>query len=147
MKLSWGTIIVIVYTVFVIGTLTMVYIFINQDVSLVTENYYAEEIKYQNQIEKKKNSESLDKNISVIMNEGYVDIVFPEITQPEKIKGEIEFYRPSDQERDFIADIQLDSTYTFRVPFNKLKRGYWKIKIDWSDGIKEYYYEKNLMIS
>ncbi|AFN74754.1 cbb3-type cytochrome c oxidase maturation protein CcoH [Melioribacter roseus P3M-2] len=147
MKLSWGTIIVIVYTVFVIGTLTMVYIFMNQDVSLVTENYYAEEIKYQNQIEKKKNSESLDKNISVIMNEGYVDIVFPEITQPEKIKGEIEFYRPSDQERDFIADIQLDSTYTFRVPFNKLKRGYWKIKIDWSDGIKEYYYEKNLMIS
>lgn len=147
MKLSWGTIIVVVYTVFVVGTLTMVYIFMNQDVSLVTENYYAEEIVYQNQIEKKKNSASLDKNISIILNDGYVDIIFPEVTQPEKIKGKIEFYRPSDEARDFTADIQLDSSYVLRIPFKNVKQGYWKIKIDWSDGIKEYYYEKNLMVS
>ncbi|MGK9476187.1 FixH family protein [Melioribacter sp. OK-6-Me] len=147
MKLSWGTIIVITYTLFVIGTLTMVYIFMNQDVSLVSENYYAEEIKYQNQIDKKKNSASLEKNIAVLLNDGSVDIVFPELTLPEKIKGKIKFYRPSDETSDFTADIQLDSTYTLKIPLDNLKPGYWKIIIDWSDGIKEYYLERNLMIS
>jgi len=55
MKISWGYKIVIGYLAFVLGILFLVYKANQQKFDLVTEDYYGEELKYQNIIDQKSN--------------------------------------------------------------------------------------------
>ena len=52
LKLSWGTGIVISFVVFMSSTLAVVIYLMNQDVDLVTRDYYKKELAYQDQIER-----------------------------------------------------------------------------------------------
>ena len=54
MKINWGTKIVILYSSFVIMMLGMVFFAVNQEFHLVTDNYYEEELLFQEQINQKR---------------------------------------------------------------------------------------------
>jgi hypothetical protein len=52
MKISWGTGIAIFYSFFVIAMLVFVYAATNQDISLVSDTYYEEDLSYQVKLDK-----------------------------------------------------------------------------------------------
>ena len=146
MRISWGILIIISFVIFAAGIVTMVAISFSSSTDLVSENYYEQEIKYQDQIDILTNSVSLDKNVSVesegsdvilrISNAGYV----------KDMKGYIYFYRSSDAGRDFKIDFRPDADGVQKISSGNLYRGSWKVKLSLNDGSKDFFVEKNIFI-
>ena len=76
-KFSWGTGILIVIIIFMTLTITTVVYLMNQDVDLVTDNYYAKEIKYQQQIDRMNRTNEMDEELKINSEDGYIRLIFP----------------------------------------------------------------------
>ncbi len=146
-KFNWGTGILLTTVVFMSLIVAMVVHFMNQDVDLVTDNYYEKEIKYQNQIDKMERTYALSEDINIAYKAGMVKLIFPGNKSAEKIIGSIHFYRPSDFKKDFKLPVKIDESGVQKITTASLAKGYWKIKIDWECGKNKYYTERSIMIN
>jgi hypothetical protein len=147
MKINWGTGIVIAFISF-IGFILYLVITMSTNKKyehdLVTEEYYKEELQYQNEINKLNNAKNLNTNIVYNKtNEGVV-IQFPKDFDAEKITGKMFLYRPSNKQLDFETTISLSKTYLL-IPDKRLVDGRWDIKIDWQYNGKNYLYKKSII--
>lgn len=144
MKLNWGSGIAITYILFMAGVLILVFIFMNQDVHLVTDDYYAKEIEYQQQIDKVERTKLLSEQPVVTFSDGVFMVSFPKSVK-NIINGEIQIYRPSDSNLDKTASIFLDAEnrQLIKPPINL--PGLWKVKIDWTRNDTNYYNEKIIL--
>jgi hypothetical protein len=143
--MNWGKGILAVCIIFVIGVGVMVYISVNKNIDLVTKNYYEEEIKYQQQIDKINNSNNLKKQLIMQQNDGSLVIIFPD-DEYRDIKGEISFYRPSDAKKDFKIPIILSGQNQQVIATNSLQKGLWKVQVNWNKSGVDYYNEEKLMV-
>ncbi len=105
MKINWGSGIAIFYSLFVI---TMVYAVVRStqfDNSLVSDHYYADDLKYQEKFDKLSNAQGLKQDLEIQTAESgsQVELFFP--SELGKVHGEIYFFCPSDQSRDFKVNI------------------------------------------
>lgn len=147
MKLNWGTGIGAVYIFFMIGVLIMVAIFMNQDVSLETKDYYSKGIAYQNEIDKLNRTKELPEQLQINLDKDKVVFQFPQLFDSKILSGKIYFYRPSNSGMDFHSPIALDSNLTQSISTVSLEKGLWKIKTDWNVNSTEYFTEKIIMIN
>jgi hypothetical protein len=146
-KLSWGTGILISIIVFMsITILTGIYL-MNQDVQLVTENYYEKDLKYQNQIDKLNRTAALEENVEIKFDGSAVEIIFPESFQNKRISGEVYFYRPSERKKDFKIPLTLTPDLKQIIPVTRIDKGFWRIKLNWNMEGKEYYNERAITIN
>jgi hypothetical protein len=146
MKISWGTGIAIFYTLFVVFMIAMVVYSKSFDNTLVVDNYYEEDLKYQSHIDKLANSKALANDL-VIRQQSEAKVVqflFP----PEfaKVEGKILFYRADDGTRDFLVKIQPSPQGLVEVPTRNLAAGRWTIKVNWSGDGKAFYKEETLVL-
>jgi len=146
-KINWGTGIIIAFICFIAFILYFVIAMntnkkYNHD--LVTEDYYNEELQYQNDIDKQNNAKSLNKNITYHKtNEGII-IQFPKELEIEKITGKVFLYRPSNKQLDFEIPISLSNTHLL-IPDKSLVDGRWNIKIDWQYNGNSYLFKETIM--
>lgn len=145
MKLHWGAGIFIIYGVFVLGILSMAAYYMGQDVQLVSKEYYDDEVRYQDKIEKLKRTYALKDEVSFRTVDEKVRISFPK-TFHEKISGEIVFFRPSDKKLDFRQDLNIDSNGVQFVDFRGKSKGLWKAELNWKAGSREYLTEEIISI-
>ncbi|WP_248723944.1 FixH family protein [Seonamhaeicola sp. ML3] len=146
MKLNWGTGIVLAF----IGFISFIMYFIitmniddSYDHDLVSENYYAEELAYQKDIDKLKNSKALSENITYKKTEKGLTIVFPSNKDFKNITGKVFLYRPSNKQLDFESTISLSNPYLL-IPDSRLVDGRWNIKIDWQYDGMSYLYKESI---
>jgi nitrogen fixation protein FixH len=147
MKVNWGKGIFFAYTLFITASLLSVILFMNQDVELVSMNYYEKEIKYQNRINAIKHTKDLNADVRIESFNNTISLKFPDSCLNEKISGEIVFYRPSDEKKDFRLSVNLNPNGYQTLKSDMLTRGLWKVKIAWKSGINEFYSEKPVMIN
>jgi len=147
LKFNWGFGIAATYIVFVVITLVMVYIFMNQDVSLETDNYYTKGIQYQEQIDKINRTKNLPEQIEVSVTKSNIAFSFPKIFNANEFQGKIFLYRPDNKLKDFTVDIEPDTSHLQSISTADLDRGLWKIKVDWSAKGNTYYNEKLIMVN
>ncbi len=136
--MNWGKSIALFYSLFVIAILCVVVFAFRQDVNIISEDYYQQEIAYEEQITRIKNTNKLPIKPSVILKRSYVEIIFPKDLTP---KGDILFFRPSDGSKDRRIPISLGANGTQQIDFSTQQKGKWIAKLLWSDGAKEYYQE------
>ena len=146
MKFNWGTGIVLAF----IGFIAFIMYFIvsmniddKYDHDLVSEDYYADELHYQNDINKLKNSKDLESNISYQKNNDGLLIKFPKNIDYKQIKGKVFLYRPSNKQLDFEAAISLSNPYLL-IPDKRLVDGRWNIKVDWQYKGKSYLFKESI---
>jgi len=146
-KINWGTGIVIAFICFIAFILYFV-IAMNTnkkyDHDLVTEDYYKEELEYQNDIDKQNNAKALSENISYSKTAEGIVIQFPKDIDTKKITGNVFLYRPSNKQLDFETSISLSNSYLL-IPDNSLVDGRWNIKIDWQYNGKSYLFKETLI--
>ena len=146
MKINWGTGIVLAF----IGFISFIMYFIitmnvnnKYDHDLVSEDYYADELQYQKDIDKLKNAKTLEENISYKrVTEGLV-INFPSGVDYKKITGKVFLYRPSNKQLDFETSISLSHS-NLLIPDKRLVDGRWNIKIDWQYKAKSYLFKESI---
>ena len=142
--MNWGWKIVVVYSAFVVMTLSMAFFFMRQKVDLVADDYYKQEIEYQGQMDKISNAKSL-KNpvfISYSMENKAITLNFPVEHIEKDLKGKIHFYRPSNADEDKAFEIHPMDSGEQVISVSSLSKGLWKIKISWTVGSESYFDEK-----
>lgn len=149
MKISWGIIVTVLYSGFVLLVLIMVMFSFNQRVDLVTDNYYEKELRYQEQIDKVNRTSQLSEKLDFQLDNKTVLIKFPNKPDPDNPDNIVHFYRPSNSNYDKIVKIVTDSLNVQKIELNKEKffKGFWRIRINWvSKGIS-YYAEKEFFLN
>jgi len=145
-KLNWGSGIAIVISVFTIAGLSFIYYAFHQDVNLVKDNYYQDEIKYQDRIEEIKRTAKLSDKLEIKVSGSNILFNFPQNVNKDKIKGNILLYRPSDRKHDIFFPIELDSLSEQIKSTEKLVSGMWKAQVKWEIDTLSYYTEKIIMV-
>lgn len=146
--MNWGWKIVFLYSGFVVMTLGMVFYFMREKVDLVAEDYYKQEIAYQDQIDKMSNSQNMDQPLSIELDQQASSAIirFPMEHVALGLKGNVELYRPANSAEDRNFAILTDSTGVQVISIDGYSRGLWRIKVFWNSGGKEYYSEKTLTL-
>lgn len=147
MKFHWGARIFFIYGLFVAGVLAMVIFFMNQDVDLVTEDYYKDEISYQERIDKISRTKKLVDDISFLFDGSNLKLKYPDAFSPVSIKGNVLFYRPSDLKEDIKLDVMPDTAGVQAIDVSGLKKGMWKVQVDWMVNNTSYYSESIININ
>lgn len=145
-KISWGTGIVIGIIVFVVISVSMTVIFMTQDVDLVADKYYENSLQYQVEIDKQSRTKSLDEQVKINFNGEVINILFPSAYLDKNISGEIYFYRPSNPSLDFKLLLQMSSKGNQIIPVERLEKGFWRIKLNWTMDGNGYYNERAITI-
>lgn len=147
MKISWGTGILIVILVFMAASISMTVYFMNQDVHLVTDNYYEKELVYQQQIDKMQRTYDLNEEVKMKFNGSIVTLIFPGAYLDNSISGELYFYRPSDPNKDFKLPLQINEEGNQVIPVKGLEKGFWRLKLNWTMEGNDYYNERAININ
>ena len=146
MKLNWGAGLGVSFVVFAGAILAMVYISMNRDVNLVSDDYYQQELRHQNQIESAQRSNLLAEQPSVEVSATFLTLRLPRVFSADNTTGTLTFYRPADRKRDFVVALRLDSSSTQIVQTGSLQRGLWRLKVRWSNRNQSYYHEEPIVI-
>jgi hypothetical protein len=142
--MHWGWRIAVGYSLFVIGMIALVIAANRQTNDLVTEDYYARELAYQEIIDAKANAAALEEPFAfrVAKDYSYLELDFPaEAGSPE---GKIFFYRPSDASVDFHVELSPDAQGLQRIPLKGLLQGFWRVNMEWTGNGTPFYNETTL---
>ncbi len=146
-KFNWGTglaIFIVLFLVVTIGQVIIIHMVVDYD--LVEEEYYAAEIKYQEQIDKLKRTEALPEKLQIKLVDKIIEFTFPSIFSPKSITGTVTYYKPSDDLLDKKQTIKLNEENKMYMNTDELTTGFWKIKVDWSVNNVTYYNEKSMVV-
>lgn len=147
-KFNWGYGVVLAFVVFISFILYFVFTMLtnkkyNHD--LVTDNYYQQELDYQNKINAYENSLDLEENITLQKTSEGLLVHFPKGIDQKKITGTVSLYRPSNKQLDFEIPILISNNYLL-VPENRLVGGRWDITVFWKYEGKNYLYKQELKL-
>lgn len=140
MKWNWGLGLIVAIIGFMLFILSMVIKMstdINYNHDLVAEDYYAKEMVYQNEIDAELNTITELDIKSYRLKNGWM-VQFPKKWNPSAIKGQVEFYRPSNKKLDFSTPIVLNNTHQMKVNNPKLIEGRWNIRLSFVYNGKAY---------
>lgn len=143
--MNWGYKILFVYLAFVAATLFLVFKASFQKDDLVTKDYYAQELKYQQKIDQMERTNALSAELQYVFSDGGLVISFPKDFNGKVLAGNIVLYCPSDEKKDIKQDFSIQgNTITVPVPVNY--KGAFELHINWQAGGQQYYYEKKIFI-
>lgn len=147
MKINWGTGIVLAFVAFI----SFIMYFVIQmsmdnraNHDLVTDDYYKQELAYQNEIDAETSAVRKNANLKTETTDEGVKIMFPEQFDPRLISGTVSLYRPSNRHLDFNFPISLSNTHLL-IPDNRLLDGRWDITIKWSYEGETFLHKEKLM--
>lgn len=142
--MNWGWKIVLLYGLFVIMTLSMVVFFMRQQVDLVADDYYKQEIAYQGQMDKMSNAAALQQSLEINYSKDNraLTLKFPTTHLGNSLKGEVHLYRPANAEEDQVFLVNPLENGEQLISVSSLSKGFWKIKISWTANAMHYYDEK-----
>lgn len=145
MKINWGTGIVISLVLFA-AMLTYYMIRGAQNPSdLVTEDYYEQEIKYQDRIDYTANARALGE-LKMNVENGQLIIVFPHGFNAASASGNIHFYRPNNATMDFDVPLKIDTNNSQAINITEVIKGQWVLKTQMQANGKNYYWEKQISL-
>ncbi|MCB9194705.1 MAG: FixH family protein [Flavobacteriales bacterium] len=144
MKFNWGIGITIVIIAFMTFILSFVFRAAQTNSDLYAEDYYDQEIKYQETINAKNNAIDLKKDFKFNQSSDYFLIQFPTSIN-DNVEGKVYFYRPEDASKDKTFKLALvDGIMGFDK--SDLDKGGYVVKISWQNGDKDYLIEQQIAI-
>jgi hypothetical protein len=146
MKLNWGYRVAILYAGFAGLIIYFVTRSINEKIDLVTPDYYAQELKYQDKIESTNRNNSLEQPLTIGLTDAGISVKFPLEMKGKNITGSILLFRPSDNTKDRTIAINTGAGFEQLIPSTELAKGMYRVKVEYqSDGIS-YYAEKQIVV-
>ncbi|MBI1193732.1 MAG: hypothetical protein GC205_11245 [Bacteroidetes bacterium] len=144
--MNWGWKIAVVYSAFVVGMLSMVVTASRQTNDLVSEDYYARELAYQDRIDARANSQSLPAPMQFewLSGQKQLQLQFPAAAAMNT--ATLHLYRPSDASQDRKFSLQGNADTLASVDLSQLSAGFWRVQLDWESGGRAYFKETTLVV-
>lgn len=115
------------------------------DHDMVVEDYYKEELHYQQDIDAEKNALALEDKVKYSRNGNSLFLTFPSDIKLSELKGNLSMYRPSNKMLDFKIPLEDLKNHELEIPKDKLVDGRWNVIVSWNYGGKEYLYKKEII--
>ncbi|MFN8251709.1 MAG: FixH family protein [Ferruginibacter sp.] len=143
--MNWGYKILAVYGIFVAGILFMVFKSSQQNFDLVTEDYYAKELKYQQQIDATGRTSALSEPVKTEVKDNQLVVHFPKDLAGKKIEGQLQLYYAADKAKDVVKDFNaVDNMAVMTLPASN--KGQHALHIKWTVDGQSYYYEEKIFL-
>ncbi|MFD2999519.1 FixH family protein [Pontibacter toksunensis] len=143
----WPYAIVVAMVLFMGYIAMFVYKAINQDVDLVSRNYYEQEIAYQEHIDKVGRTKAVGEvTINYQPENQAILLQLPETLAGQRISGSVNLFRPSDEGLDQEVPLQLGRDLSQLIETNELEKGLWKVRVNFSAGDETYYTEDTIQL-
>ena len=114
-----------------------------QKIDLVAENYYEQEIQFQEQIDKTKNTYRNGMKPTITHDQEGLKIIFKENKLP--VSGNLLLQGPSDAKKDLTMKFNTEKG-VLHINRNKLDKGPFLVRIDWQYNSIPYYYEEKVIL-
>jgi hypothetical protein len=146
-KFNWGTGIFIFIALFLLANAFVIYKSFQQKYDLVAEEYYPQGLEYQKQIDRFAKANALSAEIQIIAEPEGLKITYPNELKGRDVKGEVIFFRPSDENADFHDSITFDTAMIQHIPADKFINGKYVAKFFWKMDGKEYAHECRIRVN
>lgn len=144
--MNWGNKLVVVFIVFGAFIGYLVYQAVNTKYDLVSKEYYKDELRYQDKIDRQKNASKLS-DVKIEQDADAVTIHLPQEQKGYAVSGDLFFYCITDDRKDYHTALQIDSTnQQIVMKKNNLQPGAYTVKINWQLGKEPYYFEEKLLV-
>lgn len=137
---TWGHGIVIALLSFIIFILSMLFLFPNgqKNSEMVTDNYYEEELKYQDVIDAKQRADKLQEKPVYSQDKTGIKITFPADYNSSNTTVKFVLNRTDDQNLDVKKTVTLDAGHSFIIPAQVLKLGNYTLRLNWTKDKTDY---------
>jgi hypothetical protein len=142
--MSWGKWIIVAFILFAGFIATLVTVCMRQDVSLVSKDYYQDELNYQEQILRLNNTNALDQKPVIERSGNFLVVGFDRFREIEN--GELKLFSPSDPEKDRTYVLNSTETTKQLLPIEDVAKGMYRARMQWAMDGKEYYLETVISI-
>jgi hypothetical protein len=122
----------------------LVYQSIHTNYDLVAEDYYKEELRYQEIIDGSQRFHDLRSDLSLQVIDNQIQLSFPAEMKGQPLQANLHFYCPTDQRHDKKLIVEIPKTGTIGLPLRTLLPGVYTVKISWQYAQQYYYTEKSL---
>lgn len=131
---------VIALLAFIIFILSMLFLFPNgqKNSEMVTDNYYEEELKYQDVIDAKGRADQLQEKPVYSQDKKGIKITFPKDCDNSNTTVKFVLNRTDDQNLDIHKSVQLDANKSFLIPAQVLTVGNYTLRLSWTRDKKDY---------
>lgn len=144
--MNFGVKVTVLYLSFVGMILTLVFLCFGQKVELVSKDYYAQELKFQDRIDAIKNEKALDGSISHQFNGKELVLSADSSMNLNGLQGTIYFFRPSDSSKDI--KVKMDFKNGKQVlNTGVLLHGAYKMQLSWTINNINYFKEEVVFIN
>ncbi|MDB4089300.1 FixH family protein [Flavobacteriales bacterium] len=144
--MNWGWKIAIFLTCFIGFIMYMVIYSFSTSNDLVAEDYYNQEILYQDNIDAQKNALPFKNGVTISSSSENVIIQFPANFDVKFTDGEISFYRPDNAKLDRKFNLKLTQENNQLLDKSKIAPGFYKVTIQFTTGEKHYLLNKEIWV-
>lgn len=142
--MNWGKGITIFMLAFIGFIGTMVYVAFTKNADLVRDDYYENELAFDQLKTDKSNYTHMGTEIHFEKNENGVTFLFPP-AMTGATDGTISFYRPDQKKHDREFELAINENGMQLLPYSNFKEGYYDITIQWKDQAQMgYIFESNI---
>ena len=142
--MSWGKWITTSFILFAVFIGGLVFVCVREDVSLVSKNYYQEELDYEDQILRLNNTRRLALKPYFEITGDSLVLLFPDIHRIQS--GDIVLFRPSDADLDRSYQLILDGSPVRYFSLKALPAGMYKARMTWTMNETDYFVEEIIQL-
>jgi hypothetical protein len=132
MKLNWGHGIFITLTLFVGMMAWFMVRAIGNPEELVAEDYYQQELKYQERIERMDHATAAGEAVITEVSPGSLALQFPASVKGKVITGSVNVLKPNDSRADRTVPLVVDTAGRCVLDTREWMKGRYQIDVEWS---------------
>lgn len=144
----WPVAIISTFTIFIALIIVFVVFATRQKMELVSPDYYEDEMRFQEQIERLSRTSLLAarKLIAYDADRREIVITLPAVHSRHLSAGRVQLYRPSDASLDLHIELATDAEGVQRIETRQLRGGLWKIRLQWKVNGQEFFFDQPIVI-
>ncbi|MBS1915347.1 MAG: FixH family protein [Bacteroidetes bacterium] len=144
--MNWGNKLILVFIAFAGWMGYLAYRATSVHIDLVENDYYKNELKYQDVIDANNRTNSLSSKIIITQDKDHINFQLPEEMKNTIVKGTVWFYCASDEKKDRHIKLTLNENAMQQLDIKNFLPGNYTVKFDWESNQKKYYEEETFSI-
>jgi len=130
----WPYAIIAWFVLFALALAVWVTVALRQNMDLVRSDYYEEEMRFQQHLDRLNRSAGLQSRVTLGYDPGprLVTLRLPATAVASPTTGRIQFYRPSNAALDFELPLAVDAAGVQQLDVSSVRGGQWRVRVTWS---------------
>jgi hypothetical protein len=145
----WPWAIIGFFAVFISWTVGFVVFSLFHRVELVRPDYYAEELRFQNQIERREHTQPIAGRVNVAFSaaDQLITLTLPPEHIGQALSGMIHFYRPSAAGLDRRIALDVNAAGQQTIDARPLSAGLWRVRLTWTAQHRDYQHDQAVIVA